>query len=1298
MNLTAGYEVFSTEIINQCALGGTKRMDDESPRAAGQLPADLDMVATQEELAQELTRLRERSGLSARKVARLADVPSSTVHDWLRGGRLPTDDEQLRALIRVLRACGVSGPAEIKGWLEAVARVKRPAGRKPSGEAPYRGLASFEADDAHLFFGREEVAELLAALLSDSADFHDLPLVLVGPSGAGKSSVLRAGLLPRLPGTAVVFEPTHEPMAALRKSLIELETATAEGKRPAVVIDQFESLFTQPCDEDTRREFIASLCDLAASRQAHVAIALRADFYDHAIRYPELATALQHRQVVLGPMTAAQVSRAIIEPAREGRLNIEDGLVQLLLGDLAPHDGPWAPGAGAYEPGALPLLSHAMLATWENSSGGTLTIAAYLASGRIKEAVARTAEEAYTALSTAEQSLAARLFLRLVQVADDAPPTRATIPLAEVRGWDTGADVERVLDVFVGKRMITVDADSARITHDALLDAWPRLRAWISAGQAGLVTRRRISEAARAWNDAGRKDPWLWRGGQLELATEYASAPDGRGALPRLAAEFLGSASQAERSRQRSTRRHTRILQGLVAVLTALVVIVGVMAVYAQRQRQDAITARDNASSRQVALEAGQVRTQDPAVAAQLGVASYRIAHTPQAAAALLESTGTPSGARLTDTTAIAQWTAISPDHTLMAVAGADGTLNLWNVASPGRPVLVDHLVAANASDPLYVTAFSPDGQVLAAAGAARQVRLWNISDPAHPAPLPALTGPASTIYSVAFSPDGRMLAAGSADHDAWLWNVSDPSAPVTAGSPLAAASAAVNSVAFGLSGKVLAEGSVDGTVRLWSLAGRSPALAATLRGPAGSVSGVAFSHTNELAASSQDDKVWLWKVSRTPAKAARGKAAGHPAGVQAVPDGTLTDSKNWTNAVAFSPDGGLLAAGTSEGSVLVWTMATRTLAVRIPAPQPVTSVSWDGTQRVADSDADGTATTWTLPSPLLLAGNASAIVAYSPGGRTLAVGGSNVELWDTTGHQRLAAVATPGVNGLAFSPDGTLLAAALSNGTVQVMNAATLAPVGRPLVVTGSGYAESVAFSPDGKVLATGSDDGTMRLFAMTDPAHPTPLARVQDSGPPVYTVAFAPSGATLAAASTDDKTRLWNVADPAAPQLDGAPLGGLSSYAIGLAFTPDSRLLAVSSADKTVQLWNIADPAHAVQLGAQLTGPSGYVWAAAISPDGRLLAAGSTDGSVWLWNIASPASPTLIATLTGPAGHVYSVAFNPAGTQVTASSADGSVWTWDTSPTAARAQVCSDLGQPITAAQWATYAPGVPYRAPCS
>jgi len=183
---------------------------------------------------------------------------------------------------------------------------------------------------------------------------------------------------------------------------------------------------------------------------------------------------------------------------------------------------------------------------------------------------------------------------------------------------------------------------------------------------------------------------------------------------------------------------------------------------------------------------------------------------------------------------------------------------------------------------------------------------------------------------------------------------------------------------------------------------------------------------------------------------------------------------------------------------------------------------------------------------------------------------------------------------------------------------------------------------------------------------------------------------------ASLDDVVRLYQVSsDSLSPA--GQPLGGMASYAIGLAFSPNGKTLAVGSADKTVHLWNVADPSHPAALGKPLTGPSGYVWAAAFNPSGTMLAVGVTDGTVWLWNVSQPARPVLTATLQGPADHVYSVAFSPDGDQLAAPSFEGTVHLWDTSATAALAEVCGNLGQPITRAEWSSYAPGVPYRAPC-
>ena len=295
-----------------------------------------EQIESQADFGRELTALRERAGLRIRDVGRLSGIPVSTVGDYFSGRHLPAERQQL---IRILEVCGETDPDRIAWWEAALQRVRRLPGRRTG--TPYRGLARFEQQDARWFFGREDVTEHLVALAAESSA---LPLVLVGPSGAGKSSLLRAGLLPRLSelaavapeiaGPVIVLEPTATPVADLKARLAELAAGPegAEGGRPAVIVDQFEAVFTQCRDEAQRREFITELCELAGT--ALVILALRADFYDQAIRYPGLASALESRQVVLSPMTADQVRRAVIEPARLAKVAVEDGLVGLLLADL----------------------------------------------------------------------------------------------------------------------------------------------------------------------------------------------------------------------------------------------------------------------------------------------------------------------------------------------------------------------------------------------------------------------------------------------------------------------------------------------------------------------------------------------------------------------------------------------------------------------------------------------------------------------------------------------------------------------------------------------------------------------------------------------------------------------------------------------------------------------------------------------------------------------------------------------------------------------------------------------------
>src|SRR5262249_30508491 len=175
------------------------------PMAQQSLPGteapDPERITCPQDFGRELTLARQRAGLTVREVARASGIPASTAGDYFTARR-PPPAPQPALLRRILAACAITEQEHLDRWLDALARVRTAPGRRPaSGPAPYRGLASFQPEDAAWFFGREELA-LHLVRLATGPGAPGLPLSVVGPSRAGKSPLPRAGPRPPPPAPA----------------------------------------------------------------------------------------------------------------------------------------------------------------------------------------------------------------------------------------------------------------------------------------------------------------------------------------------------------------------------------------------------------------------------------------------------------------------------------------------------------------------------------------------------------------------------------------------------------------------------------------------------------------------------------------------------------------------------------------------------------------------------------------------------------------------------------------------------------------------------------------------------------------------------------------------------------------------------------------------------------------------------------------------------------------------------------------------------------------------------------------
>ncbi|MEV0219995.1 hypothetical protein [Streptomyces sp. NPDC050704] len=463
-------------------------------------------------LAHELRELRKAAGgPSYRTMAAAAGFSATTLSDAAAGRRLPS----LPVVQGYVRACG-GDPAEWEPrWKEADAEAAG-AVRAEAADAspPYRGLARFEPADRELFFGRNRLLDELRELLCGNR-----LAVVFGASGSGKSSLLRAGLIPRLRETAVergwspvlrVLTPGARPADQYGHLL-----APAEGEPESwVLVDQFEEVFTLCRDAGERDRFIDLLLTARKPEsRLRVVIAVRADFYARCAEHRGLAEALSGAALLAGPMTADELRDAVVGPAQAVGLLVERELTARVVEEVLD------------QPGALPMLSHALLETWKRRRSRLLTLAAYEAAGGVRGAIAATAEEVYGRLSPAQSRTARQLLLRLIEPGQGTADTRRPLTRAELDEWEDPS-VPVAVERLARERLVTVDEQGVELAHEALITCWPRLRRWIDEERERLRHHRHLTDATRLWLEHDRDPGALYRGARLARAEELFADDD----------------------------------------------------------------------------------------------------------------------------------------------------------------------------------------------------------------------------------------------------------------------------------------------------------------------------------------------------------------------------------------------------------------------------------------------------------------------------------------------------------------------------------------------------------------------------------------------------------------------------------------------------------------------------------------------------------------------------------------------------------------------------------------------------
>lgn len=1246
----------------------------------------------------------------------------------LTGGPPAAGDDaapELRTVLAAALSADLDHPVTVDHVVRAVRRVAggvedvSDVAPLPLAEVrnPYKGLHAFRRTDAADFHGRDD----LVARLVDAVANHRL-VTLVGPSGSGKSSVARAGLLPRMPELSdrpILFTemlPGTDPFAELETALLRiavhrpdamLTDLTADagglarvaaqivpnpGHRILLVIDQFEELFSLVDDIALRTRFLDALVHAVTAEDGRVAVVatLRADFFDRPLEHPHFGELLRRGLVPVAMPGSEEMARAIARPAHAVGLELEPGLTDTIVADVAD------------QPGGLPLLQYTLTELVATRQSNRLTLDDYHRTGGVAGALGQRAEQLYLDLDDDARAAVRQVFLRLVTVGDGGDDVRRRVRRSELiaLGVDRAA-LERVLAQYGRHRLLSFDRDpvsrgpTVEVAHEALLREWDRLRAWIRTRRGDLVVHRRLAAAVEDWERSGRDASYLAQGGRL--AQFETAVSDGDLSLTRPERDFLAASRARRTAAQQREARNARRLRRILASVTLLAVVAVIAGVLARVQQSRAVAARFAAETRRLVSDAPVVARTNLQLGLLLAAEAHRRQPGPQTLGALQRVLARTDGflgyvgegRTYTDVA----WT---PDGALVAAHDGGVAIIDPNSRTERRDIAVPSPTEVEVSPTAPIAAVLTRGSPI--------VRLVDLDDgDVTELTLPAASDDAdSTTAVVRFSPDGSRLATGTFAGDVVLWDIAaarpiwrhrahpetDIPYETSAHEPLRSGLGTTH-LAFSPDGTRLATAGLI-YVRVWDL----------------------------------DDHRQIGdtvEVFRTAARGARAPVA--PLAIALDAQDVVTVATGW-GILDWDARNGELVAETPVPDTLGSVGSTANVIEAVLTERSVALTSNGGRTAVVDRDS-GEGREFQAQVPGL-----ARPAADDKAERVAVAGEGRISLWSLDGDQLIATALPlgPGVwDGADVSSDGTLVAI----GSIDQQSGALwdLSST-RPRLVDND--IQAYIRQPDDQLWIIDISDVPVEFHRVD----PTTLAQI---GPtyraPTAWLIHGPVNGWLAVSggTADPVVRVFGSDTGVLRHVLELPTVDARDQIGQLDVSPDGRHLVATTVGGAAGVWDT----RSWELVAPLSDGGGEIVSAAYSPDGNRLITTSADGAMSVRDtrtfrrIGDP-----IATGSGAVvgtgllevdhdGHYASLtdydfaqvwdlrervqigddfpldpgtgAATDADVRWMVTIADGRALVWDLDMSAWARIACEAAGRNLTRQEWAQFLPNDDYRATC-